>query len=413
MNYKKLIDMYLVGDLNLVEKDLLFRELSTNEELREYFEEQINFNQIFFKDYQTITVPSELTNDIFAKLNFNIPNTNHISTTIPQPAFIEKLKTHFSKFIPYFASSILGSVCTFLLLWLFIPYPRLVTTINEGSNLSNEIGIPVGHAIEMSKASVESGETNQLDKFERTFLRALDKYLSKYLQNNNQMSLKPVEVLQNENPEIIEQTNTKHASQNIVFRSFKQSPIEIPRNFGFTSKSILTEVSSPNQVTKRLKNITLGFRGYSMNSYPNVNVNLGEKGVLTNTGISIGYNLLKNTNVGFEFGQEKFSQQYTLKRYGELTYYKQNPLLWWYGFYLQQNIDNMFILNELKPFARIFLGGTPVGPLARGSLGIQYSPDARVALFLGWEVSYLGYKVQENIYQTKKSGVTYGVTLKY
>ncbi|MFN3781399.1 MAG: hypothetical protein ACK4SO_04410, partial [Candidatus Kapaibacteriota bacterium] len=152
MNYKKLIDMYLLGDLNSVEKDLLFRELSTNEELREYFEEQINFNQVFFKDYQTITIPSELTNDVFAKLNFKIPNTSHISKPIPQPAFIKKLKTHFSKFIPYLASSILGSVCTFLLIWLFIPYPRTDVANFGSSNLSNEIGIPVGQAIVTPKA---------------------------------------------------------------------------------------------------------------------------------------------------------------------------------------------------------------------------------------------------------------------
>lgn len=224
MNYKKLIDMYLVGDLNSVEKDLLYRELSTNEDLREYFEEQINFNQVFFKDYQTITVPSELTNEIFANLKFNIPNKSYVPKPITPPAFIAKFKTHLFKFIPYFASSVLGSVFTFLLLWLIFPFPRFETTKFGSLNLNNELGIQVGQAVKVSKPFVESNETEQLNKLEREFLRKLDRYYSKYLQNNNQIELKPVESLQNESRQIIEQANTKiHLSEH-YFNKFKKIP---------------------------------------------------------------------------------------------------------------------------------------------------------------------------------------------
>lgn len=413
MNFKKLIDLYLEGDLNSVEKDLLFRELSTNQDLREYFEDQINFNQVFLKDYQAITVPSELTNEIFAKLNFKIPNKGYETKASTQPTFITKFKTHFSKFIPYFASSILGSICTFLLLWLFIPMPRQNTTTFVSSNLSNELGIPVGQTIALSKPLAETNETKQFDKFEQVLPRILDKYFSKYLQKENTNGYKPIEVLRTENQDIIEPTDTKFKAWNITQSNLEHNSAIVLKNYDFNSKSYLNSLSSFGHLTQKLKNITLGFRGYSMNSQPTVNVNLGERGLLTNAAISIGYDLFKNTNVGFEFGQEKFSQQYTLKRYGELTYYKQNPLLWWYGFYLQQTIENMFVFKEMRPFARIFLGGTPVGPLFRGSLGMLYAPDERFSLHFGWEVSYLSYKVQDNFYHTKKNGITYGFTLKY
>ncbi|MCX7909637.1 MAG: hypothetical protein N2560_09000 [Ignavibacteria bacterium] len=414
MDYTKLVDLFLEGELSSVEKEILFRELSQNQELQEYFETQIQFNQLFQKDLNTITVPSDATNTIFASLSFKIPNSETVVQDPSQTAFVS-FKRILSKYAPYFSSSVIGGIITFLLLWLLLPTKFPTTTLIQQNNLSSEQGIPLGVANEVPKiqASKEPIQTNAVD-IEKLISKALENWFATHFQNGNI----PNNFAQNSNQiteqNPIEPAEKKHLIQSVYSskKPWSTEPTILP-SIQFFSKEPLALSQNTNVLTQKLKNITLGFRGYMLKSNPDVNVNLTEKGILPNAGISIGYNVGKNTNIGFEFGQEKFSQKYTLNFNGEITYYKQNPLLWWYGFYLQQSISNLFQIKELKPMARVFIGGTPVGPLARGALGLQYTPDERVSLFFGWEGTFLGYKVQNNFYQTKKSGITYGVSVKY
>jgi hypothetical protein len=59
------------------------------------------------------------------------------------------------------------------------------------------------------------------------------------------------------------------------------------------------------------------------------------------------------------------------------------------------------------------LGGTTVGPTGRIQAGLTFKPDKRVTLYLGGEASTLYYNVQNNIYNTTKYGVTYGIGIHY
>ncbi len=412
MDYTRLVDLYLEGEINPIEKDLLYRELSQNQELQEYLEEQIQFSKLFQNDFKTISVPSDATNGVFASLNFKIPNVATTPSVPIYPKFLSNLKQFFGKFTPFFASSLVGGAVTFFLAWLFLPLNFNIESLNNQANLSSGKEIPIATTREIPNIST-SGEIKAVN-IERIIKETLENWLANYFKNyplpNNSLarneeqtpslSFEP-SILNKELP-TIEFTNKDQIYER------KET---LPLNF-HSNPSIANTLSS-NNLTQKLRNFTLGFRGYMLKSNPDVGVNLGEKGIIPNVGISLGYNVAANTNIGLEFGQEKFAQKYTLKRDGEVTYYKQNPLLWWYGLYIQQSISNLFQFQDIKPMARIFLGGTPVGPLARGAVGLQYTPDERVTLFLGWEATYLGYKVQNTVYQTKKAGVTYGVSVKY
>ncbi len=415
MDYLKLIDLYLEGELNGVEKELLFKEMANNPELQEYLEQQIQFSQLFYKDMQTITVPAEVTNSVFSALNFNIPNAKYVPSTPLILNFWSALQRFATRFLPYVASSLVGGLIAFALLWWFLPNGNLVQNPIGQTNLVAEQGVPVGTAQEVPQ--ITSGKEQLFTKkdVERILQQTLEKYFANLLQNNYITSNSSQSLTNEEVPSniTIEQSPTVKTNSAIELTmlnkpTFSNKIVEQP-----TPRVPLFATNTTSVLTSKLRNITLGFRGYALKSDPDVNINLSEKGLLNNAGISIGYNLGQNTNVGFEFGQEKFAQKYSLTLYGETTYYKQNPLVWWYGLYIQQSIGNLFIWEDLKPFARVFLGGSQVGPLARGSVGLKYTPDERVTLYLGWEGSILGYKVQDKIYQTKKSGLTYGVSIKY
>jgi hypothetical protein len=414
MDYTKLIDLYLEGELNSIEKELLFSELSKNQELREYFEEQIRFNQLFQRDSQSITVPSDVTNNVFAALNFKIPNADAVPKVGIAYKYFSALRGFFAKYVPYFASSVIGGLVAFALLWLLLPLWKPAPIESTRSNLAVETGIPVGAANEVPKVSAGREVITERVNYEKIIREALEKLLANYISNvernvaNTEQSTAKQELafvqeskLKESAPTAFQLTKDEHSL--LAEKPFAVKPNEFPIDYP----------KANNSLVEKFRNVTFGFRGYITNSNPDVKINLAEKGILTNLGLSVGYLVAKNTNIGFEFGQEKFAQEYSLSRFGETTYYKQNPLLWWYGIYFHQTIANLFKFEDLKPMTRIFLGGTPVGPLVRGAIGLQYTPADRVSMYLGWEGTYLGYKVQDKMYQTKKSGITYGVSIKY
>lgn len=413
MDYTKLIDLYFEGELNSVERELLFKELAQNTELQEYFENQIQFYQLFQKDLQTITIPAEVTNSIYSALNFNIPNAKYVATPSALSKFIVGLRTLSTRFLPYVVSSIVGGLVTFLLLWMFLPLNNKIEYNNGTINLATEQGIPVGNAAEVPKIVAGVEVANEKVQIEEVVLQTLEKWFANYLQNLGTFAHQTEETLDGRKINTITPAPVLPSSERATFMRTEASILTRQKIFAPNQTNLVVAPQTTKVLPALLRNITVGFRGYTQRSEPEVSVNLSERGLLTNSAISIGYNLGETSNIGFEFGQEKFAQKFTLSRYGEVTYYKQNPLLWWYGVYYQQSIGSLFRWENLKPMARVFLGGTAVGLLARGSLGLQYAPDSRVNLFLGWEGSILGYKVQDKIYQTKKSGITYGVSIRY
>ncbi|MGC8749001.1 MAG: hypothetical protein ACP5RR_09035 [Candidatus Kapaibacteriota bacterium] len=405
MDYSKLIDLYLEGELNSVEKDLLFKELARNSELQEYLEQQIQFNNLFQKDMQNISVPADVTNNVYSSLNFKIPN---MSAPKAAPIVLTGLQNFASRVLPNLLSGIFGGLVTFVLLWLFFLNRNQI-----GYNSVMEKSVPVGSAVEVPKVVANKETTTEKVNIEKVVRETLEKWLANYLKSKETNEPQQYTSSVEQNQELIGPTLAKNMPLSLRINNANNRAVQNKLNAARDIGLPLLSLHQPTSFASKLKDITFGVRSYLLRSEPDVKVNLDERSILANTGISIGYNLGPSTNIGFEFGQEKFAQKYSLTRYGETTYYKQNPLLFWYGFYFQQGIANLFRWEELKPIARIFLGGTPVGPLARGSVGLQYTPDERVSFYLGWEASILGYKVQDKIYQTKKSGLTYGVTVKY
>ncbi|MCX7879555.1 MAG: hypothetical protein N2517_02735 [Ignavibacteria bacterium] len=418
MNFSNLIDLYLEGELSDVEKNLLFNELARNPALREEFEQQLKFNFAYKKDLAQIQVPTDSTNYIFSALNFKIPNSISVKTT-PISFFAEKFKYFTVRFAPLLFSSVIGSLLTFLLLWWLFPAKIVETSSSSISYPTTEIGVPLGTAYptlpEQSRNQNDNSNLNNIKNWDVLFEKALENVLKKNQQESNNLTeseLKPKEEF------IIETTQSKFTTNlspslnnntgNII------NPNESITTFSdpFT-QNFMKQLNTSTNLKDYLKNITLSFRGHNLKSDPEVKLNLEEKSLLNNTSVAIGYNLSQNSNLAFEFGQEKFPQKFKLNVYGDNLYYKQNPLLWWYGIAYQLSILKIFRWENFQPYARIFAGATTVGPLFRGSIGFKYSPDNRINLFIGWEGSYLLYKVQNVHYNTRKSGLMYGVTIQY
>jgi hypothetical protein len=412
MDYSKLIDLYLEGELSSVEQDLLFAELSKNPELRELFDSEIKLHLFVQKDYSQITPPVESTNYIFSAANFKIPNSGYSpgSSGGKFIAAFNNAKQFIGKNLSYIVSSVVGSALTFFLLWLLLPFG---TTERNIATTQQFEPTPYIYAGESQAIPIESQRETQpgisKEAIDRLIQNAFENALNKYLAENvNQIAKstgKP------NNQDLLTLSETRLENNYVLQRETKFPELRTTNNgdlYFLNQSSDLTGFLSKN-----LGRLSLTARGFSMKATPDVKLNQSENTILNNSAIGLSYYITDNTAIGLEIGQEKFPQSFTLTAYGETKYQKQNPLLLWYGLVFRQSIPELFKIESIRPFAQLFLGTTTVGPLARGTIGLQYSPDRRVSLILGWESSYLLYKVQNTYYNTQKNGLTYGVSIRY
>lgn len=181
-------------------------------------------------------------------------------------------------------------------------------------------------------------------------------------------------------------------------------------NSNLNNSQTLNPQMTPKEI---ISNFNLSFRGFSTRSNINVNVPSQSNPWFNNMGVGASYNLAKNHELGVEVGQESFPQKFNRQVYGEeLTYY-QNPILFWYGVTYRYSLKQIFVPNVFYPYFQVMGGFTKVGPLGRAQIGLSYSPDKRVTFNLGLEGTALWYNVQKTVYDTKKIGLTYGISISY
>jgi hypothetical protein len=68
----------------------------------------------------------------------------------------------------------------------------------------------------------------------------------------------------------------------------------------------------------------------------------------------------------------------------------------------------------MHPYAQIQAGAAfNLGPLARAGVGVAVKPFEKISLLIGAEGSILAYKFQNKWFDTKKLGLTYGLSYEF
>jgi hypothetical protein len=203
---------------------------------------------------------------------------------------------------------------------------------------------------------------------------------------------------------------TVNSSQETIENNNPDMLVNTYNNSSLNNSELINPRMSPKEI---ISNFNLGFRGFSTRSNLTVDVPSQSNPWFNNMAVGASYNLKKNHEIGAEVGQEAFPQKFERKLYGDdLTYY-QNPILFWYGVTYKYSLKQIFVPNVFYPYFQVMGGFTKVGPLGRAQIGLSYSPDKRVTFNLGLEGTALWYNVQKAVYDTKKIGLTYGISISY
>lgn len=155
--------------------------------------------------------------------------------------------------------------------------------------------------------------------------------------------------------------------------------------------------------------VQLDLRGYSMRSYPAVNVSSLVTPPLNNLALGIRWSFAKEHSIGVEVGQENILQKYTSEQNGIPFAIEQNYLALWGGFSYQYSPQAIFGQSDVTPFVRGIVGGSRLGPVTRAVLGVNLNITPTLRITGGAEGAMFLYQEQNAWFSTSKLGWTIGV----
>jgi len=422
MSNSKYIHDYLDGELNKTQQDILFADLANNSELRDEFNQQLKLHMIAKSDMSMIAPPAAVTNSIFGQLGFSMPPSAGISpaaVTSAGSGIASSLLLFFKRHAANSLTALLSAVLTGLIIYFLID-------LNYGNNSGisgnqQTSNYPIVSSLNQSPVTVIPSASNALteDDVNRIINKAMAKYSSNVDRHYRELY---AAFLENNNSGQSDNTNVAN-QPNVIYVPYDKYYTTTPLIQNNNDSPVLTKtVNSNPQITNTAMiepqlgydtDFTVYLRGYSAKSNVNVAVPSQSNPWFVNMALGAGYNISSDHRIGLEIGQEAYPQVFTRDSWGEeLTFY-QNPVLLWYGATYRFSMTDFLVPNVLYPYAQIMGGFTKVGPVGRAQIGLNYSPDKRVSFNLGVESSALWYNVDKVIYDTKKFGFTYGVSINY
>lgn len=138
-----------------------------------------------------------------------------------------------------------------------------------------------------------------------------------------------------------------------------------------------------------------------------INSNGGSGLDLQNTPIGIGSNVRTNTNTTTPTTPAQPSTPQTT------TGFRLEPRSAWFGMAYQFRANPIDRLGLIRPFAQAMVGGTEIGPVGKGTVGLSWTPDSRVAFNVGLEGTAILYRNNNDWYSSRKLGIAYSAQINF
>jgi hypothetical protein len=406
---------FLDGELEPTEASSLFFALAQSTELQEEMREHLGIKKLFSKSiYQP---PDSLKMSILQTAGLSsaaAPLNNTIDSAGGNGFWIPLLKNR--------GFLVLSTALVVCLATLFYT--------NQNGNQGSIASLQSGNQI-TKEANLIPGNTFQNTNSSMALPRAKHKLpvVSSMAKENEQLSVNQAQIDNTKsalakNQNLVDDDNSVSTPQNIVTID---NPISKPRNFhpesfrdklsnfqNFTYNSIYPDLARSSFIDNEIfKKLSLQLRGFTARSIPENQVAPLSQVTLNNIGISLFYQLDENSSAGLEIGQEDILQKFSGVKDDKQSIWDQNWTAFWWGIMYQYTMKNEEEFADLQPFVRGFVGGTRLGPITRGILGLQYTFADRVNMFGGIEGTILFYNFQGTYFTTKKIGITYGFGVKF
>lgn len=385
-----LIYLFLDGETDSTQQDLLFKSLADNPELQTEFQDAVTLNKSLSADSKNLVPSNDLTHNLFVKAGFESGAAGSAATGILSES---GKSTFFSSFIGKIKSSFIpasiGSVITAALLTTGMYLLNIDfqsdrhAAVNQGGTqrqvvTSNESQIPVVK----SEAVQDVDKTNQLSNV--VIRKSVPLFVNNPLtiiQNDSSVE-QPKEVVSTENVVVVAIPDINQSSMDklnynpeLRYRNNNFTHLNTPNRVPFGDLSIHTKLGILVEV-KGINN--LGFFD---------DRKLDENKVfLNNAAMNIFcFKLSDNSYLGLSAGNEQCQVYEVVRDSNGLTSFNSEPNLFWIGGAYKQLFEGLEFLGNLQPYLETSLSYSKWGPVGKAIAGLYYNPENSFTMGFGLE----------------------------
>lgn len=459
MSYELLIHEYLDTGLDDVREEALFAEVARNPEVRHEFNSQLRLNNIAKMDLNSINPPSDVTNNIFNKLDFASPTAaNKTTWSKANIAFLATLigialgagsifgllrNTESNKFgildqelnIPIASSRSIDekdisdsdnqNIASLVNLQKDLKKQNPSTQSNTSSTDDLETNSSSNYpknrkSLSNSNHSLNSNNSKKSINSERKDTKSLQDYLNsktykpRFIRSGDSKkyfdALKKLGSTRNKND--ISISNIESSSDLVITdvsvdELYDKNSNMISQNF--TSENYSS--SNPLKIGPDNTKWSIGIRQLNqINIEPNVN---DQNSVFLNRSFFVNYKLNSAIVLVAEMGSEKFVQDFQQNIAGTNVQTVQNPILNWYGAGAKFRAEGIFGQYFATPFIQTLFAANSIGPILRPTIGIDLRLNNLFAIQVSYDRPILFYSVFGENLSSSKDGFTIGFNINF
>jgi len=397
MNNSELLLEFLDGDLSPDQEDALFSALASNSDLRREMKDHLAISSAVRGDMEAFSPPVESTRHIFSTLGFQalVPSPPPPAVPVGNP------------FRHYVLSGLVGAVVTAVLFWFFFPItgPQQqdfsASTRHDHRFTTPSLFMMAHHKLSRDQQPAASSTpalgyeaTRLTSNFPPPLFIPDEKIIEQAL------SPEPVAFSTDTAEQSLGQPDVN--TFNVDYSELDIQPVtERIEELGFFN------LTGSRRNTRM--NLVLMMRGSESRTLPIGELPAGANPWFNDIAVGAYYGLSYEHQVGVEIGYEAFGKKYTINGENGMLERQSYPVLPWIGAVYRYSSRN---IGKLYPYGQVLFGGTRLGPLSKGIIGLSYSPDSRTTLSLGLEGSLFMYRNQSKWVSSSKAGITYGIAIR-
>lgn len=385
MNTERLIHDYIDGTLEHTQEEQLFMSLSSNDELRNEFRQQMAIKNAIQNDTKSFTPKAGSEAAIFGALGFSSGNA---PIDIPKPA-PSGFSRFWAKYSQGFIGGIAASVATIL----------LMIGLNDNDDSNNQmadnskpeynklnIEVPVSESYADNKPiSEEQFASNQIISTKDIFTGGFNGF-GLLQPDYNSINKRNIEAI-----------NRSEMVNNYYPVSFDYNEHE---------RLIHTDISSYSGINKH--NLSIEIHGNNFFSNKSENIKPSETQPFNNFGATVFYKLNNEIKFGLGYQRENYYQTFIgVDNHGYLWEYEQKPNF--QTFTLDFRYSPEYLSGKyLKPALQLSVGGNQAGPVGKAMIGSEIKINPYFNLMVGGNWSILGFHHQNRFFTSDKFGLYIG-----
>lgn len=397
MEYSKLIQQFVDGELDRQGEQKLFDAMASSERLRSELRQSVAVDSAMNARLSSYAPSVKSTAAVFSKLGFSGAALAGAKT-----GFFEKTGAFFSANSAPIISGLASAAAAIVAMLLFF-MPDASDSSSETASalaerISLEIVLPEKVEVAASFAQNSAAETiiNKRqapapktalapdDESEKMNIAAIDEKIDPYEAETIEISTAPI-------------------VDNGDYSAFNESQSDIV--------SFPADLSIIGAATNYNRDWSFEIKGFHFWNEDDISGLATTRSVFENAGMALFYKLSDRWEAGFDVRQERFYQEFRGEnQYGFNFEYRQAPN------YVNLSAGlkyNFFRSDVLTGYAKLMGGGVATGATARAALGAEYTPNNFYSFFISAESAVLGYRHQDEWFISPKFGVNYGVSFKF